>query len=70
MASGTLNVPDNGDSLLEGWWMVFTVVQWHKLSQRQRMSCVVPGSEGTERARDKVLEGMDTMVAGVKNEGV
>ncbi|KAI6119489.1 hypothetical protein EDD17DRAFT_174057 [Pisolithus thermaeus] len=49
MTSGTLNVPDNGDGLVEGWWAVFTVVQWHKLSQRQRMSLFVPGSESTRQ---------------------
>lgn len=66
---GTPNVSDKGGGLVEGWRAVLTVAQRHKLSQRQRMSRFVPGSEGTEGARDEELEGVEAMVAGVKNKG-
>ncbi|KAI6165566.1 zf-C3HC-domain-containing protein [Pisolithus thermaeus] len=67
--NGTSNVSDNGGGLVEGWRAVLTVVQRHKLSQRQRMSRFVPGGEGTEGGRDEELEGVEAMVAGVKSKG-
>ncbi|KAI6095378.1 hypothetical protein F5141DRAFT_722441 [Pisolithus sp. B1] len=48
---------------------MLTVVQWHKLSQRQRMSRFVAGCEGAEGARDEELEGVEAMMAGVKSKG-
>lgn len=66
---GTPNVSDKGGGLVEGWRAVLTVAQRHNLSQRQRMSRFVPGSEGTEGARDEESEGVEAMVAGVKNKG-
>ncbi|KAI6113390.1 hypothetical protein EV401DRAFT_2074497 [Pisolithus croceorrhizus] len=66
---GTSNVSDNGGGLVEGWRAMLTVVQWHKLSQRQRMSRFVAGCEGAEGARDEELEGVEAMMAGVKSKG-
>ncbi|KAI6102157.1 hypothetical protein F5141DRAFT_1204549 [Pisolithus sp. B1] len=45
---GTYNVSDNGGGLVEGWRPTLTVVKQRKLSQRQRMSRFVPGSESAE----------------------
>ncbi|KAI6102171.1 C3HC zinc finger-like-domain-containing protein [Pisolithus sp. B1] len=67
--NGTSNVSDNGGGLVEGWRAMLTVIQRHKLSQRQRMSRFVPGSEGTDGGRDEGLEGVEAMVAGVKSKG-
>ncbi|KAI6102159.1 hypothetical protein F5141DRAFT_1217742 [Pisolithus sp. B1] len=41
----------------------------HKLSQRQRMSRFIPGSEGTKGARSEGLEGVEAMVTGVESKG-
>ncbi|KAI6034814.1 zf-C3HC-domain-containing protein [Pisolithus marmoratus] len=68
-AIGTPNVSGSGGGLVEGWRAVLTVVQRHKLSQRQRLSRFVPGNEDTESTRDEELEGVEAMVAGVKSKG-
>ncbi|KIK99143.1 hypothetical protein PAXRUDRAFT_30686 [Paxillus rubicundulus Ve08.2h10] len=60
---------DLSTDTVEGWRAVLTVAQRHGLSQRQRLSRLLPGDAGDHQPRDTELKGVEAMVAGVKSDG-
>ena len=60
------------DGAIEGWRAVLTVVLRYGLSERQRMArfSLPGGGDEVMREVDSELEGVETIVAGVKSNGV
>lgn len=61
---------DSLGSAIEGWRAVITVVQRYELSQRQRLSRLMPSDDLDGQAPSAEVRGVEAMVAGVKIHGV